>query len=908
PSPEGEEGDIPASFRGEMERSLAAHFGHGTFRPGQLAVLHALLGGGAGGDATRASSGRPGEFRFSPLSSGPMMRLIPSPANASEQPENPAKTNKQNETQFQGGEVALLPAPTAAPEPHRRRRLPPHLTHAGPGLEAQRADGESRRDVPGIRPGRPGRRVPGARGRLQARLRDAREALPGGFRRASRGAAPEQAGGGHLPLRRGRVALVSSPSPSALAEGRILRDLLFAHKKYALRWISVSEWGHDFRPHFLEVGPTLRDDPVLSSVPILALTATAVPRVQADIARSLRLRPDAAVAGRASTGPTSVSPSVGVPATASRREVDEVSAAIAASVVREVLSASPPGSFDRARAEDAASARVRAYHAGLPLAERHDAHTDFLVGRASVVVATVAFGMGIDKPDIRRVVHWGGCKTVEEYYQQIGRAGRDGLTADCIMYADTKDFVRYEDDFYLGRLGPEARAATMRSLGALREYAMDTTGCRRASLLEFFDETPSFGRHCGTCDLCLTRERHGDDLTRDFQNLGARVLLFAILAVPDQAMTTVKKVLGGGAVEGYRYARGLDDGRVSRKIDQLKGLMKKKRPVAYYEELLPSLVGGGPYTVFSVTAKGRSAAVSGEIVLPVPQSVREQERLDEEKRLATLRDLESKGVSMDAIPQEEIDEGDGEAIRALKRWHSYVDSLSDRGLQDKVNAMDDLRGRIEGWRLDAAGRYRMAPGEVLQEHLLVSIAYAVANLAPGQVMTRESLIAAGVRSNGIDDLTSALGDWTDEYKAASPDGGKGDGASSPMRFDGDGAFVPSGPWRHSVYKPNKKTGKATWELSYDRFMGPQRDSPPDHRHDSAVGEAHSGVDGCRPPPNSSDAWEEARSLPPRGLVRAPGQGRVGRARALHGRDWTHRDGRSGHVRSRRGEVRDEGLP
>lgn len=232
-----------------------------------------------------------------------------------------------------------------------------------------------------------------------------------------------------------------------------------------------------------------------------------------------------------------------------------------------------------------------------------------------------------------------------------------------------------------------------------------------------------------------------------------------------------------------------------------------------------------PYTVFSVTAKGRSAAVSGEIVLPVPQSVREQERLDEEKRLATLRDLESKGVSMDAIPQEEIDEGDGEAIRALKRWHSYVDSLSDRGLQDKVNAMDDLRGRIEGWRLDAAGRYRMAPGEVLQEHLLVSIAYAVANLAPGQAMTKESLIAAGVRSNGIDDLTSALGDWTDEYKAASPDGGKGDGASSPMRFDGDGAFVPSGPWRHSVYKPNKKTGKATWELSYDRFMGPQRDSP-----------------------------------------------------------------------------------
>ncbi|EJK54100.1 hypothetical protein THAOC_26341, partial [Thalassiosira oceanica] len=110
-----------------------------------------------------------------------------------------------------GGKVALLPAPTAAPEPHGRRRLPPHLPHAGPGLEAQRADGESRGDLPGIRAGRPGRRVEGARGRLQAGLRDAREALPRGVRRAARGAAREQAGGGHLPLRRGRVALVSPP-------------------------------------------------------------------------------------------------------------------------------------------------------------------------------------------------------------------------------------------------------------------------------------------------------------------------------------------------------------------------------------------------------------------------------------------------------------------------------------------------------------------------------------------------------------------------------------------------------------------------------------------------------------------------------------------------------------------------
>lgn len=102
------------------------------------------------------------------------------------------------------------------------------------------------------------------------------------------------------------------------------------------------------------------------------------------------------------------------------------------------------------------------------------------------------------------------------------------------MYADSHDFVKYKDDFYLGGLSGEAKMATVHSMDALRDFAMNTDGCRRAALLNFFDEVPSFGKHCGTCDLCLDRKHHGDDRTRDFQWEGARVILCAVAYCPSQ--------------------------------------------------------------------------------------------------------------------------------------------------------------------------------------------------------------------------------------------------------------------------------------------------------------------------------------------------------------------------------------
>ena len=113
---------------------------------------------------------------------------------------------------------------------------------------------------------------------------------------------------------------------------------------------------------------------------------------------------------------------------------------------------------------------------------------------------------------------------------------------------------------------------------------------------------------------------------------------------------------------------------------------------------------------------------------------------------------------MQQIPQDELEAGEGEAIAALKRWHGYVDSMAARGRSNVVDWLDDLRNRIDAWRMDMAERYRMAPASVIEEHLLVKIAYAAASLRAGSHMDGGALVAACVRSNGIDELSAMLGE------------------------------------------------------------------------------------------------------------------------------------------------------
>ena len=400
----------------------------------------------------------------------------------------------------------------------------------------------------------------------------------------------------------------------------------------------VSEWGHDFRPEFRSLGSDIRSHPVLSSIPIIALTATAVPRVQKDIISSLRLR-DPKISQQSFDRTNLVisikrKPSSGGFRSALKPFVKDLRKKYTDKGNGQIGSEStiiycPTQSLVEEVSEWLSNAfenviQVQPYHGGLSATNRTDAHINFLTGKTTIIVATIAFGMGIDKPDTRRIIHWGPSKTVEEYYQQIGRAGRDGLESYCIMYCNAGDFESYKSDFYLGKLSAEAKEMQIKSIDSLRKYALSDEVCRRAELLKFFGEEPSFGERCGTCDTCQTRKLHADDIERDFANDGARILLYALSTLNGkQGASVLEKVLRGNKVEGYRYRNSVNEATVGTKITEMKSEMKgfkKKMPVSYFtKDLLPAMVDRGFVEINSQTSKAavygrRSVSISQEML------------------------------------------------------------------------------------------------------------------------------------------------------------------------------------------------------------------------------------------------------------------------------------------------------
>jgi ATP-dependent DNA helicase RecQ len=260
----------------------------------------------------------------------------------------------------------------------------------------------------------------------------------------------------------------------------------------------VSEWGHDFRPEYRRLSTLRRRHP---SVPILAFTATATPRVRTDIVAQLALRdpaihvssfnrPNLSYRVRAKTSRSyqellsrAREGGAGIVYCLSRRRVDEVAAQL--------------------RADGIA---VRPYHAGLEGEERYANQEAFIRDDAQVVVATVAFGMGINKPDVRWIVHYDLPRTLEGYYQESGRAGRDGDPADCTLYfglADirTADFlIQQKVDPATGEPLEDEQRIARQQLRQVLSYA-ESVECRRAIQLRYFGE--SLQGPCGACDNCL---------------------------------------------------------------------------------------------------------------------------------------------------------------------------------------------------------------------------------------------------------------------------------------------------------------------------------------------------------------------------------------------------------------------
>lgn len=268
----------------------------------------------------------------------------------------------------------------------------------------------------------------------------------------------------------------------------------------------ISEWGHDFRPEYRQLASVRKDFP---GAVCLALTATATPRVQEDIRSSLEMQKSEVFV--ASFDRKNLVLKIadkerpldqildflytrkkesGIIYCFSRRQVDE----LAYDLKQEGYSVLP-------------------YHAGLTEQERSDHQDAFIRDSVQIIVATVAFGMGINKPDVRFVIHHDMPQNIESYYQQIGRAGRDALKAECLLLYSYSD--RQKIQYFIGQKEGEEKEIAEKHLEDLIGY-LETEQCRRKPLMNYFGEEYA-AKECNACDNCLRDKGNMEDYTTEAQ-------------------------------------------------------------------------------------------------------------------------------------------------------------------------------------------------------------------------------------------------------------------------------------------------------------------------------------------------------------------------------------------------------
>ena len=303
----------------------------------------------------------------------------------------------------------------------------------------------------------------------------------------------------------------------------------------------ISEWGHDFRPEYRMLAQ-LRD--ALPGVPFLALTATATEQVRGDIIRQLHLHePEVFLA---SFNRPNLSYTI-VPKSQSTRQVyDFIRQRPEEAGIVYVQSRKSAESL--AAALSAEGVKAVAYHAGLQPEERVANQEAFIRDEAHVVCATVAFGMGINKPDVRYVIHADLPKNVEGYYQETGRAGRDGLPSECVLLYSRGDLVR-NLKFLDEMTDPKAAEIAARQMRTMADFA-ESTDCRRVALLDYFGEQWP-GDNCGGCDICLQPRETWDATTH------AQKLLSCIIRIRQKSgfatgLNHIVEVLAGANTEKIR--------------------------------------------------------------------------------------------------------------------------------------------------------------------------------------------------------------------------------------------------------------------------------------------------------------------------------------------------------------------
>ena len=351
----------------------------------------------------------------------------------------------------------------------------------------------------------------------------------------------------------------------------------------------ISEWGQDFRPEYRRIRPIINE---IGQKPLIALTATATPKVQHDIQKNLGMN-DAAVFKSSFNRPNLY------------YEIRPKTSSIDHDIIRFIKQNSGKSGIiyclSRKKVEELAellqvnNIKALAYHAGMDATTRAANQDAFLLESIDVIVATIAFGMGIDKPDVRFVIHYDMPKSLEGYYQETGRSGRDGGEGVCITFYARKDLQKMEK-FMQGK--PVAEQEIGRQLLAETASYAESSVCRRRSLLHYFGEAYE-DENCGNCDNCLNTRKKveaKDDLSAALETIAALKEKFKTEYIIDMMLGKENsdiKSYGHDGLEVFGSAEGSD-------AQHLNAVIRQAILEGYIERGIEN------YGILRITDKGRA--------------------------------------------------------------------------------------------------------------------------------------------------------------------------------------------------------------------------------------------------------------------------------------------------------------